>query len=424
MAGEAPTGARFRSMNQTFQSLLVAAVSLATWGSAARAEIKPGQFKHHFIAKELPGDNDYGFGSPALEDFDKDGDLDFAVLNRNDKIYWFENQGHDTWTRRVLGPVSGGQLGAAAIDVDGDGWTDLIIGGFWYRNSRDPRQREFTRYAYDNTIQAEIHDIVTADMNGDTELDVVVLGDGDGCFWYKIPATPGSDQQWPRTTVTLDVKNENDDIHGGIQSNGVGDLDGDGAADVVLTDRWYQNVGEGRDWKRHALPFGSRGPWGLSSRSWIADLDGDGDNDLFMVHGDQQNSGAAWLENNGQKPPRFEVRFLANKAPGTRGSFHSLALADFDQDGDLDALVVEQEDDSILPVGAGPRWFIFENLGGPGVRFEERVILDAGLGGHDVKVGDIDGDGDIDIASKIWNRWPGNANGGRFHADFLENTLR
>jgi hypothetical protein len=391
---------------------------------AMQGEIKPDQFKHHFIAKDLPGNRDYGYGAPALADFDKDGDLDFAVLNREDKIYWFENEGHDTWTRRVLGPVTGGQLGGATLDVDGDGWVDLVIGAFWYRNPQDPRQSEFQRYAYDTTIQREIHDIVTADMNGDEKLDVIVLGDGDGCFWYNVPANPRAGENWPRTTVTLDVLNERGDIHGGIQANGVGDLDGDGDADVVLTDRWYENVGEGQDWKRHALPFGSRGPWGLSSRSWIADLDGDSDSDLFMVHGDQQNSGAAWLENDGKKPPRFEVHFLANKAPGTRGSFHSLALADFDQDGDLDALVVEQEDDSILPVGAGPRWFIFENLGGPGVRFEERVILDAKLGGHDVKVGDIDGDGDIDIASKVWNLWPGNANGGRFHADFLENTLK
>jgi hypothetical protein len=52
-----------------------------------------------------------------------------------------------------------------------------------------------------------------------------------------------------------------------------------------------------------------------------------------MVHSDQQNSGAAWLENNGKTPSGFRVHFLANRAPGTRGSFHSLALADFDEDG-------------------------------------------------------------------------------------------
>ena len=37
---------------------------------------------------------------------------------------------------------------------------------------------------------------------------------------------------------------------------------------------------------------------------------------------------------------------------------------------------------------------------------------------------DVDGDGDLDILSKIWNVWSENANGGTEHVDVLENTLR
>jgi hypothetical protein len=54
----------------------------------------------------------------------------------------------------------------------------------------------------------------------------------------------------------------------------------------------------------------------------------------------------------------------------------------------------------------------------------ERVIFDGKLGGHDVIAADIDGDGDLDFAAKIWALWPGNANGGRFHADWFENLSR
>jgi hypothetical protein len=75
-----------------------------------------------------------------------------------------------------------------------------------------------------------------------------------------------------------------------------------------------------------------------------------------------------------------------------------------------------------LPQGATPRWFVWENLGG--ARFEERVILDGQLGGHDVQTGDVDGDGDIDIVSKIWSVWKDNANGGKTHADWMENLTR
>jgi len=36
---------------------------------------------------------------------------------------------------------------------------------------------------------------------------------------------------------------------------------------------------------------------------------------------------------------------------------------------------------------------------------------------------DVDKDGDLDIASKLWRPRKDNGNGGRNHADFLENLL-
>jgi hypothetical protein len=32
----------------------------------------------------------------------------------------------------------------------------------------------------------------------------------------------------------------------------------------------------------------------------------------------------------------------------------------------------------------------------------------------------VDGDGDLDVVSKVWNPWKSNANQGRSHADFIE----
>jgi hypothetical protein len=109
-------------------------------------------------------------------------------------------------------------------------------------------------------------------------------------------------------------------------------------------------------------------------------------------------------------------------APGIRGSFHSLAVGDFDGDGDQDVFTADQEDDSILSEGAPPRWYVWENISeDQRIEFVERVIFDGKLGGHDALVGDVDGDGDLDIFSKVWNLWPENGNSGREHGDFLEN---
>ncbi len=388
------------------------------------AGISPALFRHHYIAREMPGRN-VGMGCPSLADFDRDGDLDFAVSNRGDNIlYWFEYRRPDDWKRHVAGHVPSGQLGSVAFDVDRDGLTDVVIGGHWYRNPGNPRQAEFIRYAYDPLIRREIHDMAIADVDGDGARDLVVIGDREGCFWYSIPNDPAGAPAWPRTLITMDVRDDNDDIHSGFAPAGLADLDGDGDTDVVFADRWYENEQRGSRWIRHRFLFGRIGPWGLSSRSWVTDVDGDGDPDIIITDSDGQNSGAAWLENDGGRPPSFRARYFANRAPGTRGSFHSLQLADLDGDGDLDVVVVEQEDPSILPLGAGPRWFVWERTADKPVRFEERVIFDGKLGGHDVLAGDVDGDGDIDLVSKIWRVWPDNGNGGKVHADFFENLTR
>lgn len=404
--------------------LLLSAVMYTCGGTAREQQVHPGSelFRHHYVTRDLPGDTGWGYGTPVLADFDNDGDPDYAFCTRNDSLYWFENREARRWIRHTAGPMPLRTLGAAVLDVDGDGWQDIVIGGYWYRNSQDPVSRPFELYRFDESIQAEIHDIVTADMDGDGRTDIVLTGDHEGAFWYRIPENPRRDTDWQKTTITMEVLHDRTAIHSGFFPKGVDDLDGDGDPDVVLPDRWLENRDAGRQWGKHPIPFGKRGPWGLSARSWITDLDGDGDPDIVMVDSDQKASRGAWLENHGDQPPTFTAHFLPMTAPGIRGSFHSLAVADFDKDGDPDIFTCDQEDSAILPEGAPPRWYLWENIStGSHVQFRERVIFDGKLGGHDALIGDADGDGDLDIFSKIWNRWDGNANQGREHGDFLEN---
>ena len=383
--------------------------------------IGPDLFQHHYIATDMPGDKRWGYGTPALADFDGDDDLDFAFSVRQENIYWFERRSNDNWARHVLGAIPVRSLGGAAMDVDGDDRQDMVVGSYWYRNPGDPRTTSFERYRYDDRIDTEIHDIVPADVDGDEQLEVVASGDEEGAFWYDVPDDPARSANWPRTTITLDVKDDRDDIHATFFPDGVGDLDGDADADIVMPGRWYENKQAGTEWTRHDLPFKKKGPWGLSARSALADINQDGHTDIVMTDADQKQSRAAWLENDGGDRPTFTMHRLPQPASGERGSFHSLAVADFDEDDDLDIFTVEQEDGSIFPEGAAPRWYIWEHLNGPGHDFAERVILDAQIGGHDALAGDVDGDGDVDIVSKIWKRWDENANQGREHADLLEN---
>jgi hypothetical protein len=386
-------------------------------------ESKKSWFNHYTVSTALTSDPGARFGTPALGDFDNDGDLDFAMSVTRGPMYWYEMQDGYNWIQHQIGDIPTGQLGGAAFDVDGDGWQDIMAGGYWFRNSQNPTEIPFRRIQYDTAINREIHDMVLADVNGDKRNDLVALGDAEGCFWYDLPHDPLKDTIWVKHEIALDVLDDRADIHGGFFPGGVGDLDGDNDADIILVGRWYRNEGNGLTWSRQFLPFGSAGYWGLSGRSWIIDMDRDGDQDIVMVGCDQVDSRGAWLENDGKANPGFKVHLLPLSAEGRRGSFHSLWVADFDKDDDPDIFTMEQEDPTILPSGATMRAFIWENLDGRGGNFREHVVLDKNMGGHDVKFGDADGDGDLDAYFKIWSPLSTNTYGGKAHIDFLKNVF-
>ena len=164
--------------------------------------------------------------------------------------------------------------------------------------------------------------------------------------------------------------------------------------------------------------MGRKGPFGVCVRTAVADLDGDGRAEIIIADADIVDSKVAVLKNADGKGGRWAKTELPQSF--AYGSLHSLAVADLNGDGRPDIVVNEQEE--LLPPGReNPRWIVWENLGGN--QFAERVVLDRKLGGHELQVGDVDGDGDVDIVSKPWGPRPWNGAGGAVHVDFLENLL-
>jgi hypothetical protein len=377
------------------------------------------QFRHHYIDRSLPvTDKSVGdYGLTALVDLDRDGDLDFVLGGRPfqpSTLYWYEFQGPDRWVRHVAGTNYLSDVGLAALDVDGDGWPDLVCSGVWYRNPGKPREQQFERIVFDENA-AGAHDILVTDIDGDGKPDIVMMGDErtklKSLCWYSIPSDPR--QPWQRHLIGPPV-------HGALTPGGVVDVDGDSDLDVIRADTWFENRdGKGREWVAHKnIPMGRKGPFGICVRTAVADLDGDGKPEVVIADADIEGSKVAVLKNADGKGGQWTKTELPQSF--TYGSLHALAVADMNGDGETDIIANEQEG-TPPPRREEPRLGVLGKPGGG--RVVGRIILDSKLGGHELQVGDVDGDGDMDICSKAWGPRPWNAIGGKMHVDFLENLM-
>ncbi len=378
------------------------------------------KWKHFSIADALPG-SAWGTGGIGLADFNGDGFLDVAVSRRETKTaYWFERKDDANWIRHVIGESEHLEktLGAATLDIDNDGWIDIVFSHVWFRNPGNLGENPDTPWEA-NYYDGRGHDIIAVDVNGDGRLDLITY-DGSILAWFD--TSKGLSK-----TVIMDGR----DDHGGIAPLGFGDLNDDGIPDIVIPGFWLENPGDGYgEWKIHKWPHEPipNASYGTSMRVWVVDINGDGKNDIVYSDCDTGFSHVYWVENKG-KGEEWERHPLPDP-PGNplTGSFHSLAVADFDKDGNLDIFAGEQEDPDTYMTSEGKlpmkpkdlkeRGVIWVNSGGINPTFEPVVIHEGNPGWHDVVLGDIDGDGNIDLVSKIWN-----ADGPTYHVDYWKNEI-
>ena len=167
-------------------------------------------------------------------------------------------------------------------DIDGDGDSDIIIGSRWYENTGDPATGRWTEHVYASAWAEPDAKVEMADFDGDQRPDVVLTpadlrGETYRVAWYQAPPDPKR-ADWQEHVIVPSIEAV-------IHSLGVGDVDKDGAVDVVIAE-----MHQGADPDEVSVLFNRKGgtAWHkqvISTRGShdvvVADIGCDGDLDVI-----------------------------------------------------------------------------------------------------------------------------------------------
>jgi hypothetical protein len=315
------------------------------------------------------GDPGYGCGGSAA-DFDQDGDLDLYVLNYGPNVF-YRNNGDGTFTD--IAKESGldnpnWSLSAPWFDYDNDGDLDVYVANY---------------LAYDGGKFRAFYAAAgyPGPLSYSGQPDALYRNNGDGTF----------------TDVSVPAGVFNPD--GRAMSATVADLNNDGLLDIyvandAMENYYYQNQGNGTFTNAGlltGLAFGEGGQ-GVSSMGPVTgDVDRDGRLDIYIP----DMGYGCLLVNRGDY---FEDRTAPSQLAVICGQYTGWGgvLFDFDHDGYLDVFVAngnahhEYSEEDVL-LRNDQRGAFADQSAGAGEYFKQKYV------GRGATVGDYDNDGDLDL---------------------------
>ena len=373
----------------------------------------------------------------VIGDIDGDGKPDLAVVNSgNNTVSLYRNTA-------TSGTISAGSLAAAVTltagtspqivamgDIDGDGKPDIVTANAGGGNISVIRNDPFLQppvitsasqylgnpgtavtitgnyfnavpannIVYFGATQAVVSAGSVTSLNvtvpaGATYSDITVENTAYGLTGFtQYPFLPVYNSSiYAAGAVNLDPKV---DFTAGTQPDGVaiGDIDGDGKPDVVVTNRGSGTVSVYRNTSASgsitAGSFAAKVDFTTgSSPGYVAigDIDGDGKPDIAVA-----NYGSSTVSVLRNTSVSGSVSFATQVTAATGGQPNGIAIGDIDGDGKPDLAVANWNGGTVS---------VLRNTSVSGsVSFATQVTAAVGSGASGIVIGDIDGDGKPDLA--------------------------
>lgn len=383
-----------KSLIAALALLLLGAIACAFCAGAEDSQPpRPVAWKHlSSRTGELPPPNG-GHQQTACIVFDIDNDkaAEIVIAERTaaPAVIWLDHTATG-WRKHVIDPShQRPEAGGTAFDVDGDGDLDLILGGdggsnelWWYENPAPNLQADqWQRHYIKRSGGKAHHDQVVGDFLGSGRPQLAFWNQGaQKLFLAEIPRRP-QPEPWPFTAIF-----DSSQVQSPIKQEGIfaADVDADGTTDLLGGQFWFKHLGQGQFQPVQLSPRPGRivaGQFqpGRYPQIVVAPGDGDGPLVLYECRGNPSRS-ADWIGR----------QLLAREV--IHG--HTLEVADINADGRLDLFCAEMH-----TPGHGENcaaWVFYGD--GRGNFLVQQISV--GIGNHESRVADVDGDGRLDLVTK------------------------
>lgn len=390
--------------NVGFRSLTTVALACAAiWSGSplAAAEGVPGS-KVKFVRTQIDGK--FRSEGVAVGDFNKDGKNDICT-----GFAWYEAP---DWKEHSLTGEAVPEFNpkgysnsfcAFAEDVNGDGWTDVLVVDFpgtptwWFENPKDSESKIWKKHTVTPVTNNESPGYLDLDGDGKRELILAFApstetSDGpDRQMGFAKPDPSGATKPWLLTAVSTKQAPQTTKYSHGL---GVGDINKDGKSDILCADGWWEaptaETKAGEPWKFHPANFG-----GKAAHMFAYDFDGDGDNDVLTSS--PHAFGIWWHEQIAAD------QWKTHEIDRSFSQVHGVCLADINGDGLQDFVCGKRwwahaAGDPGVDEPAVFYWFELTRVDGRPVWTPHQFDHDSGPGTQ-FEVADVDGDGLLDVVS-------------------------